>query len=58
VPEHLRALHEAVAEGSQTPDALVARGFPVTVVLAGLAELELGGHLRRAVGGRYEVTLA
>jgi DNA processing protein len=58
VPEHLRALHGAVAEGSQTPDALVARGFPVTVVLAGLAELELGGHLRRAVGGRYEVTLA
>jgi hypothetical protein len=26
-------------------------------VLAGLAELELGGHLARAVGGRYAATL-
>jgi DNA processing protein len=58
VPEHLRALFGAVAEGAQTPEALVERGVPVTVALAGLAELELGGHLRRAVGGRYEVVLA
>jgi hypothetical protein len=29
----------------------------VTVALAGLAELELGGHLRRAVGGRYVVVV-
>ena len=58
VPDHLRALHQAVCEGARTPDALVERGFSVTVVLAGLAELELGGHLRRVVGGRYEAVLA
>jgi DNA processing protein len=57
IPEHLTALFQAVAEGAQTPEALVERGVPVTVALAGLAELELGGHLRRAVGGRYVVVV-
>lgn len=58
VPEHLRSLYAAVSDGADTPDALVARGVPVTVALSGLAELELGGHVSRAVGGRYQVTLA
>jgi DNA processing protein len=58
VPDHLAPLFQAVAEGAQTPESLVERGVPVTVALAGLAELELGGHLRRAIGGRYEVVLA
>ena len=53
VPDHLRALHEAVASGAQSADALAARGFSVSVALAGLAELELAGHLRRAIGGAY-----
>lgn len=57
VPEHLRALHAAVAAGGHTPDLLADRGFPITVALAGLAELELLGHVRRAVGGRYLVTM-
>jgi DNA processing protein len=56
VPEHLRALHQAVASGARTADALTRRGFAVTVALAGLAELELTGHLRRVDGG-YEPTL-
>jgi DNA processing protein len=58
VPDHLHALHQAVCEGARSADALVERGFSVTAVLAGLAELELGGHLRRVVGGRYEAVLA
>lgn len=57
VPDHLRALHAAVASGAQTADALAEGGFPVTATLAGLAELELLGHVRRVVGGRYVPTL-
>ncbi len=57
VPERLQALHEAVASGARSADALVERGFPVTVALTGLAELELSGHLRRDVGGGYVPTL-
>jgi DNA processing protein len=57
VPGHLQALHQAVAAGARTADALTERGFPVAEVMAGLAELELTGHLRRVVGGRYEPTL-
>jgi DNA processing protein len=57
VPGHLRALHAAVSEGAATPEALRAHGFSITAALAGLAELELLGFVRRAVGGRYMVTL-
>jgi DNA processing protein len=57
VPEHLQALHQAVAAGARTADALTERGFRVAEALAGLAELELTGHLRRVDGGRYEPTL-
>jgi DNA processing protein len=57
VPEHLRSLHGAVAEGADTPEALGDHGFSVTAALAGLAELELLGFVRRALGGRYVVTL-
>lgn len=57
VPEHLRALHAAVASGLDTPDRLAASGVPVAAALAGLTELELAGHLRRLPGGGYVVAL-
>jgi DNA processing protein len=57
VPRHLRALHLAVAAGAATPESLRAHGFPITAALSGLAELELLGFVRRAIGGRYVVTL-
>jgi DNA processing protein len=53
VPTHLRGLLSAVAQGSETLDALVAAGHGVGEALAGLAELERLGHVRRAVGGRF-----
>jgi DNA processing protein len=56
VPAHLDALHAAVAAGAQTPEALIEHGIPITAALAGLAELEVLGHLRRTVGGRYQVS--
>lgn len=55
VPSHLQRLLGAVAEGSETLDALVAGGHGVGEAMAGLAELEVLGHVRRAVGGRYVV---
>lgn len=57
VPEHLRALHAAVASGAETPEALTCHGLTITTALAGLAELELHGHVRRTIAGRYLVTL-
>jgi DNA processing protein len=57
VPSHLRALHAAVAQGAATPEGLGRHGFSITAALAGLAELELLGFVRRAIGGRYVVTL-
>ena len=53
VPGHLRALLTRVAEGHETLDALAATGVGVGEAMAGLAELEMLGHVRRAVGGRY-----
>jgi DNA processing protein len=53
VPAHLRPLLVAVAEGHETLDALAATGVGVGEAMAGLAELEMLGHVRRAVGGRY-----
>jgi DNA processing protein len=55
VPEHLRRLHAAVGAGAQTPEALADQGVPIIAALAGLAELELLGHVRRTLGGRYQV---
>ena len=53
VPGHLRPLMTAVAEGHETLDALAAAGVGVGEAMAGLTELEMLGHVRRAVGGRY-----
>lgn len=55
-PEHLRALHAAVAAGAGSPEALARQGVPIAAALAGLAELELLGLVRRTAGGRYEAT--
>jgi DNA processing protein len=53
VPRHLRPLLTAVAEGHETLDALAAAGVGVGEAMAGLAELEMLGHVRRVLGGRY-----
>jgi predicted Rossmann fold nucleotide-binding protein DprA/Smf involved in DNA uptake len=50
-------MHDAIAAGATSPEALARRGFPVTTALAGLAELEIHGHVHRTVGGRYVVAL-
>ena len=52
---HLRSLHAAVASGHATPAALTAAGFALDEALAGLAELEVAGFLRRGTGGEYVV---
>ncbi|HEY3188358.1 MAG TPA: DNA-processing protein DprA, partial [Solirubrobacteraceae bacterium] len=57
VPGHLRALLSAVAEGRETLDALVGAGHGVGEAMAGLAELEVLGHVRRVVGGRFVVAV-
>jgi DNA processing protein len=55
VPDHLRALLDDVGNGRDTAGALAAAGTALEEALAGLAELELGGHVRREAGGRYVV---
>lgn len=52
----LRALLEQVGGGRDTVAALTTAGAGVDAVLAGLAQLELRGLVRRAPGGRYVVT--
>jgi len=58
VPPRLRGLLEAVADGCETVDALAAAGHQVAAAMAGLTELELQGHVRRAPGGRFVVAAA
>jgi len=53
VPAHLAEIASAVGSGHETLDALVSDGHEIGPVLAGLAELELAGHVRRTAGGRY-----
>jgi DNA processing protein len=53
VPQRLRSLLVALGDGRDTVDALVGAGHGPGAALAGLAELELLGHVRRAAGGRY-----
>lgn len=56
LPDDLGALLERVAGGCDTVGALAAGGLGVDAVLAGLAQLELRGRVRRAPGGRYAPT--
>lgn len=53
LPDDLAALLERVAGGADTVRALAEQGIALDVVLAGLAQLELRGCVRRAAGGRY-----
>ncbi len=56
VPEELRPLLDAIAEGHETAAALARAGFAPDKGLAALAALELGGFVRRGAGGRFTVT--
>lgn len=49
----LAELLDKVGGGEDTVAALVAGGLPLDAALAGLAQLELRGHVQRAAGGRY-----
>jgi DNA processing protein len=51
----LRDLLDALGAGEDTLGALVASGRSLETTLAALAELELGGRIRREAGGRYVV---
>jgi DNA processing protein len=53
LPADLGMLLERVGGGHDTVAALTAGGLPVDAVLAGLAQLELRGWVRRTAGGRY-----
>jgi len=53
LPADLRTLLERVAGGQDSVAALTGDGLGVDAVLAGLAQLELRGCVRRAAGGRY-----
>lgn len=52
----LQELLERVGAGCDTVAALAADGIGVDAALAGLAQLELRGRVRRVAGGRYVVT--
>ena len=55
-PAALRPLLAAIAEGHETAAAALARaGFEPDRGLAALAELELGGFVRRGAGGRFRI---
>lgn len=53
VRAELRDLLDAIGTGCDTLGALVLSGRSVEPTLTALAELELGGHIRRVAGGRY-----
>jgi DNA processing protein len=55
--DELRELVEAIGSGYDTLGALVGGGHPIGLVLTGLAELELCGHVRREAGGRYVLAI-
>lgn len=57
VPEHLRAVRDAVADGRGTPGAIARDPEELLGVLAALSELELLGEIRRGPGGRYVVAV-
>jgi DNA processing protein len=53
----LNDLFGAIEAGCDTLGALAGSGRSVEVTLTGLAELELGGRIRREAGGRYVVVM-
>jgi DNA processing protein len=55
--DDLRVLLERVGSGCETVATLAADGLGIDAVLAGLAQLELRGLVRRGAGGRYVVAV-
>ncbi len=53
----LARLRSAIAEGDDTTAAITRAGISAEEGLAALAELELGGHIRRGPGGRFVVVM-
>lgn len=53
LPADLGELLERIGRGRDTIAALTADGLGLDAVLAGLAQLELRGRVRRGAGGRY-----
>jgi DNA processing protein len=51
----LRAMLDAIAAGRDTVGRLVGAGVAIDDALAGLAELEALGHIRREIGGHLVV---
>lgn len=56
LPSDLRALLDRIGTGCDTVAALTAGEANVDAALAGLAQLELRGLVRRGAGGRYVAT--
>jgi DNA processing protein len=55
IAPELRRLLRALGDGHDTAAALRHAGMPAQDGLAALAELELGGYVRRGAGGRFHV---
>jgi DNA processing protein len=53
LPDDLSELLERIGAGCDSVVALTGDGFGLDAVLAGLAQLEMRGRIRRAPGGRY-----
>jgi DNA processing protein len=53
----LAGLLAAIGAGADTAAALAAVGFELKEALAGVASLELSGHVRRGAGGRLIVAM-
>jgi DNA processing protein len=48
-------LFDAIADGFEVPAAFAEAGLDAEEGLAALAELEIGGYVRRQAGGRYSI---
>lgn len=55
VPERLRPLLEAIADGHDLPQAFQEAGLGAEQGLTALAELEMAGEIRRRPGGRFSI---
>ena len=58
VRPELRDLLDEIGAGRDTLGALVDSGRTVEQTLTALAELEVGGHIRRGAGGRYVAVMS
>ncbi len=55
VGSRLQPLHELLADGYDPPEAFQEAGLDAETGLATLAELEMGGYIRRRPGGRFSI---